>query len=177
MSKVILVEYKKVKNRKKERIISKKKRDVIILIKPLVKTFYRLKKRQECCKNTCEALVILNKGGLPLIRLGNQFAVEDILEGSFLTVATILSKACFETELSQIITSDNQIFIRRSENFLGYLVLKGTNKTGIEIANAELSQLLNHLESEFCTKDTTFIQPSQLEPILAQYANFVAKAY
>ena len=148
-----------------------------ILIKSLVKAFSWLKKEQECCKNICEALVILNKGGLPLIRLGNQFAVEDILEGSFLTVATILSKACFETELSQIITSDNQIFIRRTENFLGYLVLKGTNKTGIEIANAELSRLLNHLESAFCKKDTNFIQPSQLEPIITQYANFVAEAY
>jgi len=147
------------------------------MIKSLEKTFFRLKKKQECCKNVCEALVILNKGGLPLVRLGNEFAVEDILEGSFLTVAAILSKACFKTELSQIITSDNQIFIRRTENFTGYLVLKGTNKAGATIANTELSRLLNHLEYTFCKEDTTFIQPSRLEPIVSQYANFVAEAY
>jgi len=142
-----------------------------------VKAFNRLKKGQECCKNICKALVILNKGGLPLIRLGNQSAVEDVLEGSFLTVVTILSKECFETELSQIITSDSQIFIRRTENFMGYLVLKGTNKTGMKIAIAELSQLLDHLESAFSKEDIKFLQPSKLEPIVTKYANFVAEAY
>ena len=136
-----------------------------------------LKKRQEQCKYICKALVILNKGGLPLIRLGNEFEVEDILEGGFISVAAMLSKACFERELSQIITSDNQIFIRRTENFLGYLVLKGTNKSGIEIANAELSRLLNHLETVFYEEDTAFLQPSIVEPIVAQYSNFVAEAY
>jgi len=145
------------------------------MIKSLEKTFFRLKKKQECCKNVCEALVILNKGGLPLIRLGNEFAVEDVLEGSFLSVASILSKACFKTELNQIITSDNQIFIRRTENFMGYLVLKGTNKAGISIANAELSRLLNHLETAFYEEDITFIQPSRIEPIVAQYSNFIAE--
>ena len=150
---------------------------MIILIKSLEKAFLRLKKKQECCKNTCKALVILNKGGLPLIRLGNQFAVEDILEGSFLSVATILSKACFETELSQIITSDNQIFIRRTENFIGYLVLKGTNKIGMGIAKAELSHLLNHLETAFYKEDIVFLQPRELEPIITQYSNFVAEEY
>lgn len=135
-----------------------------------------VKKRPEKCKTVCKALVILNNGGLPLIRLGNEFAVEDILEGGFLTVAAMLSKACFETELSQIITSDNQIFIRRTENFLGYLVLKGTNKTGIEIANAELSRLLEHLETAFYEEDIAFIQPSRIEPIIAQYSNFIAEA-
>lgn len=143
------------------------------MIKSLEKVSFLLKKKRECCKTICKALVILNKGGIPLARLGNQFALEDILEGSFLTVATILSKACFETELSQIITSDNQIFIRRTENFMGYLVLKGTNKNGIKIAKAELSRLLNHLESTFCEDDIAFIQPSKLEPIIAQYANFI----
>ena len=89
----------------------------------------------------------------------------------------MLSKACFETELSQIITSDNQIFIRRTENFIGYLVLKGTNKTGIEIANTELSQLLNHLETVFCKEDIAFLQPSILKPVVNQYSNFVAETY
>jgi len=149
---------------------------VIILIKSLVKPFFWLKKRQECCKNTCKALVILNKGGVPLVRLGNQFAIEECLEGGFLTVATILSKVCFETELNQIITSDNQIFIRRTENFMGYIILKGTNKTGIEIATADLSRLLNRLESVFYNENNAFIQPSEVEPIVAQYANFVAEA-
>ena len=146
-----------------------------ITIKSLEKAFSWLKKKREICKNVCEALVILNNGGIPLVRLGNQFAVEDILEGSFLTVATILSKACFETELSQIITSDNQIFIRRTENFMGYLILKGSNKTGIKIAKTELSRLLNHLELTFCDENAVFIQPSKLKPIVAQYANFFAE--
>ncbi len=114
--------------------------------------------------------------GVPLIRLGNQFSVDECLEGGFLTVVAILSKACFKTELSQIITSDNQIFIRRTEKFIGYIVLKGSNKTGIRVANAELSRLLKRLEIAFCNEDIKFIQPSKVEPIVTQYANFLAEA-
>ncbi|MFX0138476.1 MAG: hypothetical protein ACFFDN_32840 [Candidatus Hodarchaeota archaeon] len=144
--------------------------------KVLAKAFQWLKKRQDTRKNMWEALGILSKGGNPIIRIGNKFAVEKHLEGSFLAVASMLSKEFFELELNQIITSVNQIFIKRTEKFIGYLVLKGTNKVGIEIASAELSRLLNRIEFAFSKEDIKFIQPSELMPIVTQYANFIAEA-
>ena len=147
------------------------------MIKSLVKVQYWIKRSQNSCKNLCKALVILTKGGVPLIRLGDQSAVEECLEGGFLTAASILSKICFESELNQIITSKNQILIRGTENFIGYLILKGTNKNGKIIANARLSRLLNRLESTFYDEDITLIQPREVEPIVTQYANLVAETW
>ncbi len=147
------------------------------MIKSLQKVFHWFNKSQKCCKNRCKALVILSKGGLPLVRLGNQISEKECLEGGFLTAITMFSKECFRTEINQIITSKNQIFIRRTKNFIGYLIIKGTNKTGMEIAKSELSRLLNHLESAFDKEDLTYIQPSKVELIITQYANFIAEVY
>ncbi len=121
-----------------------------------------------------KSLVILNKSGIPLIRLGDEFVIENDLEGCFLSVVTMLTKEYFNSELNQIMTSKNRILIKRSNNCIGYVVLNGTDKIGISIAIKELSRLLNHIESVFF-KDKTIYNPSnEIRTILTQnLSNFV----
>jgi hypothetical protein len=137
------------------------------------KIFHRITKRSWFRRNPPKNLTILSNGGITLTRKGVESQYDSILEGGFLAAITMFAETSFATELNQVRLEGNSIIIKRSHNFIVYVIFDYPKKVDDAEAKEVLSDLLSYLEHQCPEIDACggYIDPDKVKYLLKQYAN------
>ena len=112
-------------------------------------------------------LTVFDRTGIPLSSSTNQ----DILRGGLLSAISSFVQESFNSELNQLKIGNCVIVFKRSQNFLGSLVLSDTDNVDTKEAEERLNEILCHLEDMCPELGSDNLEPTKIEYLLDQYAS------
>ncbi|MHA1148044.1 MAG: ADP-ribosylation factor-like protein [Promethearchaeota archaeon] len=141
------------------------------IVNAFSKIYYKLTGKQLTKRSTPKMLTIFDNGGVPIATREGDFCNEDILRGGLFTAITNFIKESFNSELTQLKLEGHIIILKKSQNFMGSLVLEDSDLLDLKEAEYGLSELLNHLEHIFTkVEKTEVINPEKIEILVKQYS-------
>jgi ADP-ribosylation factor-like protein 2 len=137
------------------------------IVKAFMKIYYKLTGKKLTKRISLKAVTVYNRGGIPLTSSSN----EDILQGGLFAAINSFVKESFNSELNQLKLDGYVIIFKRSKNLMGSIVLKDTDSTNVDSAEAGLNELLTHLEHMCPEIERSEYDNEKLSYLLEQYAS------
>ncbi len=112
-----------------------------------------------------ELLAVTSKGGVPLVRICDDKWENDCfkLESGIMSATISSFNKQFKTDLAQIYCENHSIFIKRSNNFIVYILVENSLKYNEKQAGFYMNNLLDILEKLYHKNNDIIISKSKLE--------------
>lgn len=113
------------------------------VVKAFKKIYRKLTGKNLKNKLKTRALTIFDKGGVPLTSTSS----DDILKGGLFSAITNFIEKSFNSELSRLELGGHTILFKRSNHFMGSIVVDESENASLTEAEDGLDELLCHLEN------------------------------
>lgn len=140
------------------------------IVNAFSKIYYKLTGTQINKKLRPKALTIFDQGGVPLTTKEGQFCDIEILRGGLFAAITNFIKESFNSELNQLKLEGNVIIVKKSQHFMGSLIVDESNTFDLNEAELALKELLDHLENMCPEIAKNAIDSDKIDYLVKQYA-------
>lgn len=117
-----------------------------------------------------KAITVFDKGGVPLTTKNGDYCSDDILQGGLLAAITNFAKESYNSEINQLKLEGNIIVVKRSDHFMGCLVLDEIEGIDLNEAEVGLKELLQHLENMCPEARNNQLDPQKVDYLVQQFS-------